>query len=170
MFVAISTAARTVRRFLAFAAACVFSACAGTPQIVNHSFMFEMARDGQDAVVLDYLYGDPSQPTARNPERLAREGKSLQGTDVTGLMRRGDSLYVKWRVKSTGRVYEDTVDLRRRLPANIAGQIIYFILKGPQLYVYLISPEPRPANAPPIGPHIYSYLRTLKIYPDEFKP
>jgi len=40
MFVAISTAARTVRRFLAFAAACVFSACAGTPQIVNHSFMF----------------------------------------------------------------------------------------------------------------------------------
>ena len=153
-----------------FAALCVLAACASTPPIVNHSFMFEMARDGQDAEVLDYIYGDPAQPTARNPERLANDGKSLQGTDVTGPMRRGDSLYVKWRIKSTGRIYVDTVDLRQRLPANIAGQVIYFMIKGPQLYVYLISPEPRPANAPPIGPRVYSYLKSTRLYPDANTP
>jgi hypothetical protein len=167
---AITMAARKARWLTGLAALCALAACAGTQQIVNHSFMFEMARDGQDAVVLDYLYGDPAQPSARNPERLAHEGKSLQGTDVSGPLLRGDSLYVKWRVKTTGRIYEDTVDLRQRLPADIGGKILYFMIKGPQLYVYVISQEPRPANSPPIGPRVFSYLKTTKIYPDEVKP
>ena len=129
-----------------------------------------MAKDAQDAEVLDYIYGDPALPTARNPERLAKEGKSLQGTDVAGPMQRGDSLYVKWRVKSSGRIHEDTVDLRRRLPANIAGHTIYFMIRGPQLYEYLVSPERRPIDMAPIGPHIFSYLKTIQIYPDGIKP
>jgi len=53
----------------------------------------------------------------------------------------GDSLYVKWRIKSTSEVYDDTVDLKSRLPEDIANNRIHFIIKGSQLYVYLITPE-----------------------------
>jgi len=84
-------------------------------------------------------------------------------------MLRGDFLYVKWRIKSTGQVYEDTVDLRRRLPADITDHRIHFIVKGPQLYVYLITPERRPPDMPPNGPRPYQYLKTITIYPDQAK-
>jgi hypothetical protein len=53
----------------------------------------------------------------------------------------GDDLYVKWRIKSTGEIYEDTVDLRNRLPEDMHRQRIRFVVWGPQLYVYLISPK-----------------------------
>lgn len=80
-------------------------------------------------------------------------------------MLRGDFLYVKWRNERTGQVYEDTVDLRQRLPADIAKHRIHFIIKGPQLYVYLISPEPRPPNMPVNGPRMYRNLKSTLIYP-----
>ncbi|MBC7609788.1 MAG: hypothetical protein H7228_09480 [Polaromonas sp.] len=70
-----------------------------------------------------------------------RGGTSRQRVGVTGDMRPDDDLYVKWRLKDTGKVYEDTVDLRSRLPRSIKNQSIYFIIDGEQLYVYLISFE-----------------------------
>lgn len=82
-------------------------------------------------------------------------------------MLRGDSLYVKWRVKSSGRVYEDTVDLRNRLPRDIKDHRIYFVIKGEQLYVYLISPQRRPSDVPPNGPGMYRHRIVKTIYPDQ---
>ena len=87
-------------------------------------------------------------------------------------MLRGDFLYVKWRIKSTGMVYEDTVDLRNRLPADIKDHRVTFIIRGPQLYVYLIPPEgrKRAKGKPPNGPRMYEDLDTVTIYPDQPKP
>jgi hypothetical protein len=84
-------------------------------------------------------------------------------------MLRGDALYVKWRNKATGQVYQDTVDLTHRLPADLAGQRIHFTIKGPQLYIYLISPRPRQASQPADGPRMYRDLETTLIYPDKPK-
>jgi len=136
---------------------------------VDHSFSFDAITDSPDAELLDYRYGDSKQRPTRNPEYLRQEGRSIQRGGISGEMLRGDFLYVKWRIKSTGQVYEDTVDLRRRLPADITDHRIHFIVKGPQLYVYLITPERRPPDMPPNGPRPYQYLKTITIYPDQAK-
>jgi hypothetical protein len=78
-------------------------------------------------------------------------------------MLRGDFLYVKWRIDSTGQVYEDTVDLKSRLPRDITNHEIYFIVKGTQLVVYLITPERRLPDMEPNGPRKTQYLKTLTI-------
>jgi hypothetical protein len=83
-------------------------------------------------------------------------------------MRQGDSLYVKWRLRATGEIHEETVDLRHRLPRDITEHRIYFMIKGPQLYVYLVPPDSKklPKGAPSNGPRIYRGLDVKTIYPD----
>lgn len=160
------TSLRFTRLTVLLVAGVVLVACAsGT--LVDHAFSFNAVRESPEVEVLDYRYGDSKQPTARNPESLRKEGKSLQSAGIHGEMLRGDFLYVKWRIKDTGQIYEDNVDLRRRLPSNIKNHRIHFIVRGPQLYVYLITSERRPVDMQPNGPRPYQYLKTLTIYPDE---
>lgn len=85
-------------------------------------------------------------------------------------MLRGEFLYVKWRLKSTGQIYEDNVDLRQRLPTDIKDHRIHFAINGTQLYIYLIAPERRAKDMPAIGPEMYRYRKTTMIYPDQSKP
>ena len=146
------------------AIAALVSACAGN--IVDHSFAFDMREDNQDAQVLDYRYGESKLPVFANRERVAA-GEVFGFEGVTGPMLRGDFLYVKWRNKESGKIYEDTVDLRKRLPADIAEHKIYFMIRGSQLYVYLIPPREnkRPKEKPPVGPSTYDYRDTVEIYP-----
>jgi hypothetical protein len=159
-----------LRWIVALAAFFAFSACSFGPAVVDHAFSFDAISDSSDVYVLDYRYGDSKLPMVRNPEHLLKEGRSLQSANIIGPMKQGDSLYVKWRIKSTGQIYEDTVDLRSRLPADITDHKIYFIIQGPQLYVYLISPERRPPDVPRNGPRAFSHLRTTTIYPAQPKP
>ena len=142
------------------------SGCATASEVVNHSFGFDMRTDDQDAVVLDYRYGDSKLPTARNPEHRRIEGNSLQGTGITGEMRVGNSLYVKWQSKGSGEIYEETVDLRSRLPADIRNHEIYFMIRGKQLFVYLITPDRLPIGQTPIGPQAYQWHKAIVLYPD----
>ena len=145
------------------------AACSATQGIVMHAFGFDAIQDSPDIEVLDYRYGDSKQPGARPPVWAIRENRVSQGTGTTGEMLKGDELYVKWRIRSTGSVYEDTVDLRSRLPANIENHRIYFIIKDTQLYVYLITPERRSPDTPPNGPRQTQYLKTITLYPDQPK-
>jgi hypothetical protein len=114
-----------------------------------------------------YRYGDSDLGVAN----LGDKGRVPQQSNVNGPMRLGESLYVKWRVKATGEIHEDTVDLRNRLPRSMTDHRIYFVIKGPQLYVYLVPPEEKklPAGAPPNGPKIYRDLDVKTIYPDPSK-
>jgi hypothetical protein len=142
--------------------------CANEPKVVDHAFTFNVGWDSPDVDLLDYRYGTSLLPGVQNSEHLRAEGRAPLNANVNGPMRQGDSLYVKWRVKSTGQIYEDTVDLRRRLPRDITKHRIYFLIKGPQLYVYLIPPKSRkrPAGAPVNGPPGYQDLDVKTIYPD----
>jgi hypothetical protein len=148
------------------------AACAANAQIVDHAFGFDTRYDGQEDVeVLGYRYGYSKNPVHAEEERV-KQGQVFSFDNVSGDMLRGEFLYVKWRIKSTGAVYEDKVDLRDRLPANIARHRITFLIRGPQLYVYLVPPEDvrRPKGKPPNGPHMYQYLDTVTLYPDSPKP
>lgn len=145
----------------------VVVACAGLGKdIVDHAFGFDMAYDDQDAVVLDYRYGESKNPVHAQ-EWAVREGKEISFDGVNGPMSRGDFLYVKWKNKLTGKVYEETVDLRQWLPRDIERHRVHFMIWGAQLYVYLVSPEKRPPDMPEIGPRKYSHRKVFQIYPDQ---
>lgn len=151
--------------FMAASLAIASPARATPPRVVDHAFSFDSRYDEQDADVLDYRYGSSQLPVRPSREAVA-QGKVFVSANVHGPMARGDSLYVKWRDRNSGRVFEDTVDLDRRLPADIEGHRIHFVIKGAQLYVYLISPAERRYRDPMYGPEIYRHRASTRIYPD----
>lgn len=159
------------RWVVAFLACAALATCAA-PGVVDHAFEFDTRDDNQDAVVLNYRYGDSKLPGASADEERVKAGGTVVGTGVHGPMRRGDFLYVKWRINGTGQVYEDTVDLRHRLPRDIKDHRITFLIRGPQLYVFLVPPDSkkRPPGVAPNGPRMYSHLDVKTIYPDQSKP
>jgi hypothetical protein len=144
---------------------CLVGGCAN-PDLQFHSFSFDTRYDSPNIEVLDYRYGDSRQPGVRRSALQSESGQPSAGTSVNGAMRRGSDLYVKWRIKATGEVLEETVDLESRLPADIREHRIHFIVNNRQLFVYLITPHRRPASVPPNGPRMYSDLLVKTIYPD----
>jgi len=108
----------------------------------------------------------------------ARYGDSRQ-TGGTVYMPPADFLYVKWRDKTTGKIYEDRVDLTKRLPPSeeMYEQKIYFLVEDNQLYVYLIPRTEwgtklnhRPRGQRPNGPYASRYLDVKTLYPDNDPP
>jgi hypothetical protein len=143
------------------------SACSGGSDYVDHGFEFDALTDSPGIQILEHKYGNGSFVGTQNPQYLLDEGRPLQRTNVWGHMRRPDSLYVKWRVASESKTYEDTVDLRKRLPREFAESKVYFMIRGAQLEVFLISmKEARPTDAPRVGPKKFQHLRVTKIYPN----
>jgi hypothetical protein len=137
--------------------ACATSYNSSGLEVVDHAFGFNVDKDSPTAELIDYRYGDSKDVGASNRDSRRKEGTSNQRASISGLMHRGDTLYVKWRIKDSGKEYEDTVDLKSRLPRSIKDQRIYFIIDGSQLYVYLISLFPAREEA-------YSVEDAEKIY------
>lgn len=155
--------------FNALALVLLCAGCAAQPQVFDHAFSFDVSYDDQDADILDYRYGASRLPV-KAPEDAVARGTPLYQANVSGPMLRGETLYVKWRNRSSGTVYEDTVDLRQRLPADMTGRRVHFVVRGQQLYVYLIAPEPRPPGAPATGPRLYRDRKSTLVYPDARGP
>jgi hypothetical protein len=130
--------------------------------IVFHSFSFNAPGESPGIQILDYRYGEAMQPGARALDRSS-SSYVRQSHAIAGDMLRGDELYVKWRVNATQKVYEDTVNLKPLLPRDIAHHRIHFTIQGQQLFVYLITPERRPADWPIAGPRMYDYLKVLTL-------
>ena len=154
-----------VRSFWVVCALWALAACT-TGQVVDHAFTFDVLSDSPGVELLDYRYGDSRFPAASNPAHHREKGTALQRINISGRMVRGDSLYVKWRSKATGQVFEETADLHHRLPSDISGHRLYFMIQADRLYVYLIPPESkkRPAESPPNGPRMYRDLDVVTIY------
>lgn len=126
------------------------AACASKPRLADHSFEFDARTDSPDIELLSWRYGTSRHPGARScPDPRAVCTKVGQQAGISGAMRIGEDLYVKWRVKSSGDVFEDTVDLRDKLPRNIEDHTIRFIANQSQLYVYLITPIKHASNPCP---------------------
>ena len=138
----------------------VLTGCASG--LVNHSFSFDALNDSPGMRVLDYQYGE-SKISATRGDKSRAWPRGYGGTSVSGEMLRGDSLYVKWLVEATGKVYEDAVDLKKLTPSSITNHRIYFVVKDDRLLVYLISPEKRPPSFPVNGPKKYHYLQVFTL-------
>lgn len=155
----------------------VLAACSSTGRVIDHSFGFEITGAVPAVEVIDYRYGISGLPGARAPEWMVEQGKPSGGTGVSGLMTVGDFLYVKWRIKQTGEVFEENVDLRHRLPRDIKDHKVNFYIIGPQLYVYVTDANFLPKEAPnviPAGAPSQYLPGTLRrnyriIYPDQPK-
>jgi len=156
---------RILRWLITVIAVAVLAGCANARDVVKHGFSYHFIQDSPDAELLDYRYGTSYYGTSE----LKQMGKVSQGRNVHGDLRRGDDLYVKWRLKATGEVFEETVDLKSRLPDDITGCEIYFMVRGPQLYIYLITSQKRAKDEPPNGPSKWAFRRILTIYPDSPK-
>lgn len=139
--------------------------CAAT-QLVEHGFGFDARWDSPGIEVLDFRYGRSSNlATMARPPGNA-DPTVAQASSTYGLMPRPDRLFVRWRVRATGETVEDTVDLDRRLPADIKTRRVHFVVKGPQLCVYLVSKDVLPKDAPPSPMRLYPRQTVSIIYPD----
>ena len=141
------------------------AACAGGPRLVDHAFGFDAVADSPGVQVLDYRYGQSRAPGSRMPQWVREDGGVAGGTHTRGPMPVGDSLHVRWRIRATGEVLQDTVDLRGRLPGDMAGHEIYFVVDERQLQVYLVGPQAREAGDAAIGPAKFRLRKLRLIYP-----
>jgi len=141
----------------------------------RHSFSFDTRHDSPDAEVLDYEYGSSRQFGTHANKELVEMGQDFSAWNTTGNMPRGEFLSVKWRIKDPVNpskyigYYEDKVDLRKRLPADITGFRVHFVIKGSQLYVYLISPELKNTSEPAGPVRMYRLHKQIQIYPEQAK-
>lgn len=124
------------------------AACASGPREVSHSFSFDGLSDhwAETVDLLAYAYGDGYHMVREdlsNPSHsgLANKSGLPAGRSINGPMPVGEYLFVKWRVKSTGEVLEQRVDLRDRLPKDMTDHELTFVLEGTKLYVFVVTRE-----------------------------
>jgi hypothetical protein len=157
---------------LCITAALSLAGCASGPAQPWHAFSFDGWSDkwATQVDLLEYSYGDQYRMVQR---KVSKEQPVLgYGTNVNGPMPIGEFLYVKWRIKVTGEVIEDKVDLRNRLAKNMNGHKVTFVIDQKQLYVYLVTPTAKNETAQPILKTTKSlYYVTYEIYPtNTYKP
>lgn len=140
------------------------------PKLAFYTFSYGGIGESPDIEILNYRYANP-KVTGPADWGLA-SGHIAQGNGISGTMLVGDSLYVKWRVPSTGKVYEDTVDLKSRLPWSMDHKILHFSIKGPQLNIYLVegddSTQLHAIGAPDCPIKVYKDFKCTRIYPDHW--
>lgn len=147
------------------ASAMALAACASGPKIVDHAFGFDSVQDSPSYEILAYRYGDGQTFKTSSDGAIQQFGHSPQVSNINGPMPLGDSLYVKWRNKSTEQVFEKTVNLKPLLPRDITNQRIHFVVAEGESFVYLIDPVPRPKDWPVVGPSEFQYEKVRQIYP-----
>ena len=163
----IRTLARSLiaRGLAAFVVALLLAACASHPKLVWHSFSADGVFDGwaQTVDLLEYKYGDQFAMAQRQNEK----GLGYR-FGVNGPMPVAEFLYVKWRLKATGEVIEQRVDLRDRLPENMEGHYVTFVIDQRQLYVYVATPTEIKVNLPkpPLKTYLSRHTVTYEIYPN----
>ena len=130
---------RLWRIWLAVSLLVVMAGCATGPKLVSHSFNYDGFYDkwADKVDLLAYSYGD--QYTKLRDK--AAPGSTLGAqNNVNGPIPVGEFLYVQWRLKATGEVLEQRVELRDRLPRDMPNHGLPFLLDERQLYVYVTTP------------------------------
>lgn len=148
------------------AIAMLLGACASGPQLVWHKFAFDGWSDGwaKQVDLLEYSYGDQYH-MVRDKVREGTESLGY-GANINGPMPIGEFLYVKWRIKGTGEVRGERVDLRDKLPSNMFQHGLTFVIEDKQLYVYLVATAVRDSKQPkPLKTYLSRYNETYEIFP-----
>ncbi|MFZ2308042.1 MAG: hypothetical protein WAW73_06750 [Rhodoferax sp.] len=150
------------------------AACATGAQQVSHDFSFDGQYDGWAKTIdlLEYSYGDKYFATrnslaSRNDSLYKGESSLGARKGVNGPMPVGDFMYVKWRIKVTGEILEDRVDLRDRLPRDMKDHGLTFVIDGKQLYLYVLTPQVKKSKGelPILRTWLSKYNVGYEIYP-----
>ncbi len=139
--------------------------CASRPALVNHAFAFNAGTDSPGYEILAYRYGQGKFHTTSSDSAIRQFGRSHQATGINGPMPLGDSMYVKWRNKTTEQVFEKSFRLKPLLPKDMTRKEIYFVVAEEDLFVYLVDPVPRPKEWPIVGPKKFQYEKVHQIHP-----
>lgn len=162
---------RLWRTWLAVSLLVVMAGCATGPKLVSHSFNYNGFNDkwANQVDLLAYSYGDSYYKL----NDKAAPGSTLGAQNiVNGPIPVGDFLYVQWRLKATGEVLEQRVDLRDRLPRDMTDHELTFLMDGRQLYVYVVTPRrKKSSDEPPIlKTWLSQYAHAYEIFPALSKP
>jgi hypothetical protein len=147
------------------------TACATGPRMANHAFWFDGFSDkwANQVDLLEYSYGDQYR-MVRDKVKPQQE-RVPPASLVSGTIPIGDFLYVKWRIKATGEVCEDRVDLRLLLPRDMNNTELTFVIDNKQLYIYLVTDKPRDHREPqPLKTFLAKYTVTYELYPTNTIP
>ena len=160
--------ALVARKFLASVSFILaLNSCAMSPPGPWHAFSFDGWADkwAEQVDLLEYQYGD-QYAVVHKKVIYGHAGIGSQG-NVNGPMPVGDFLLVKWRIKQTGEIINDRVDLRGRLASDMREHRVTFVIDGRQLYVYLVTPIVKRQTEPPLLKTTESrYHLTYEIYPN----
>jgi hypothetical protein len=154
------------RWLLALALGIALVACATGPKMVSHGFNFDGWNDGwaKKVDLLAFSYGDQYRETREE----SKDGKGIgYRSSIFGPMPVGEFLYVKWRLIDSGEVIEKRVELKDRLPADMTGKELTFVIDGRDLYVYVVTAKRKPSyGAPPLSRTWRSnFNETYEIFP-----
>lgn len=141
--------------------------CMGGPKLYFQSLDFDLRESNPDIEVLNYQYCISENDCFRMSRGYVGRGAGIQQSHYAGPMPRGTSWYVKWRVKPTGAVYEERIDLANRLPEDVTDGSFTFRFVDSRLHVYLSLPDkewrPDPSRQEPVNR--YLHLKQYEIYP-----
>lgn len=153
------------------------AACASTGNPVSlYGVQFNAIKDSPDIDVLDYAYGQNDKPFFGPSKVIRDQGKWTNNDNMTGYLPRGEFLYVKWRIKQSGEILEDRVDLRTRLPMDLTNTRVRFVIHERHLYVFVewdlvgqrtgYQPAQDAYKPIPGGVKLFNGRRIQQIYPD----
>lgn len=108
----------------------------GKTQYATYSTAFSRW-DRPTITVIDYQYSSNDKVFERWSPSLKAEGRNSGGGGYYGYRPVVEKLYVKWQLLETGEVFEDTADLRGKLPKSMERKILYFVVWDKQLNIYI---------------------------------
>lgn len=154
------------------------TACTEENRVVAHGVDADFGRDSPNLVVDEFHYGQSKGP---GMHMMNEDGRGTGNPSSYGETLMPDEVLVKWHDTTTGKSYEDKVDMRKRLgsPSDLKGKHVYFLIDQfeNQLYIYLVpdikiddgSTKRKPGTLPN-GPSIFADLDVKTIYPDNSPP
>jgi hypothetical protein len=141
--------------------------CAIGPKKALHGLEFDAVFNMTDIEIIDYKYGDgPAFPIrTRCRPKVTPTDKCAQSESANLLTEIGETLYVKWKIKSTGEILDDTIIMKKVLPDDINGMKLFFYIKQRQLYLFLDTRLPKPKGWPEYEVMGYQYYKNYQLYP-----
>ena len=100
--------------------ACLLAACAvGGPRVYHLELSFDFFITNRDMEVLDYQFGDSGQLGSQMADFIGSQMADFRKQSGKGVGRLGagiyipkpEFVYVKWRNKETGKIYEDRASI-----------------------------------------------------------
>lgn len=108
----------------------------GVPQFATYSTQFSRW-DRPTITVIDYQYSANGKVFEQWSESLKAEGRNPGEGGYYGYRPVVEKLYVKWKLLATGEVFEETADLREKLPQSMEQKKLHFIVWDKTLHIYI---------------------------------